>query len=144
MRNDNYYLDYVGYHKALCDKQQQAFQNQDVLLLIDYTQKKAENLETYMNRASSNLNRSDYEKIEQIIKNDQRMLKYLQCEKILEWQDARFEQHRATYQTCLKHFENIKRDIEQIKNPFSQHSVSQNIYEPEYKTKPKNDLDFNF
>jgi len=144
LRNDNYYLDYVGYHKALCDKQQQAFQNQDVLLLIDYTQKKAENLETYMNRASSNLNRSDYEKIEQIIKNDQRMLKYLQCEKILEWQDARFEQHRATYQTCLKHFENIKRDIEQIKNPFSQHSVSQNIYEPEYKTKPKNDLDFNF
>lgn len=141
LRNDNYYLDYVGYHKALCDKQQQAFNNQDTLLLIDYTQKKAENLETYMSRASSNLNGLDYEKIEQIIKNDQRMLKYLQCEKILERQDTRFEQHRATYQTCLKHFENIKRDIEQIKNPSSQHNVS---HEPEYKAKPKNDLDFNF
>jgi len=144
LRNDNYYPDYVASHKELCDKQQQAFQNQDALLLIDYTQQKAENLETYMSRASSNLNGSDYDKIEQIIKNDQRMLKYLQCEKVLKRQDACFEQHRATYQTCLMHFENIKRDIEQIKNPSSQHNVSQNTYEPEYKTKPKNDLDFNF
>ena len=144
LRSDNYYPDYVGYHKELCDKQQQAYNSKDVLLLIDYTQKKSENLETYMSRASANLNRSDYEQIEQIIKNDQRMLKYLQCEKVLERQDACFEQHRATYQTCLMHFENIKRDIEQIKNPSSQHNVSQNTYEPEYKTKPKNDLDFNF
>lgn len=144
LRNDNYYPDYVSYHKELCDKQQQAFKNQDVLLLIDYTQQKADNLETYMNRASSNLNRSNYEKIEQIIKNDQRMLKYLQCEKILERQDTHFEQHRAAYQTCLMHFENIKRDIEQIKKPSSQDNVSQNTYEPEYKAKPKNGLDFNF
>ena len=144
LRNDNYYPDYVLYHKELCDEQQQAFNNQDTLLLIDYTQKKAENLETYMSRASSNLNGLDYEKIEQIIKNDQRMLKYLQCEKILERQDTRFEQHRAAYQSCLKRFENIKLDIEQIKNSSSQHNVSQNTYEPEYKTKPKNDLDFNF
>ena len=144
LRNDNYYPDYVLYHKELCDEQQQAFNNQDTLLLIDYTQKKAENLETYMSRASRNLNKSDYEKIEQIIKNDQRMLKYLQCEKILERQDTRFEQHRAAYQSCLKRFENIKLDIEQIKNSSSQHNVSQNTYEPEYKTKPKNDLDFNF
>lgn len=144
LRNDNYYPDYVAYHNVLCDKQQQAFNNQDRLLLIDYTQKKAENLETYLSRASSNLNKSDYKKIEQIIKNDQRMLKYLQCEKILERQDTRFEQHRAPYQTCLMHFENIKRDIEQIKNPSSQHNVSQNTYEPEYKAKPQNDLDFNF
>lgn len=144
LRNDNYYPDYVLYHKELCDEQQQAFNNQDTLLLIDYTKKKAENLETYMSRASRNLNKSDYEKIEQIIKNDQRMLKYLQCEKILERQDTRFEQHRAAYQSCLKRFENIKLDIEQIKNSSSQHNVSQNTYEPEYKTKPKNDLDFNF
>ena len=143
LRNDNYYPDYIAYHKDLCDKQQQAFQNQNVLLLIDYTQQKADNLETYMNRASSNLNRLDYEKIEQIIKNDQRMLKYLQCEKILERKDARFEQHRATYQTCLKHFENIKSDIEQIKNLSLQHNVTQSD-ELEYKTKPQNDLDFNF
>ena len=144
LRNDNYYPDYVVYHKMLCDKQQQAFKNNDVLLLIDYTQQKADNLEIYMSRASSNLNGLDYEKIEQIIKNDQRMLKYLQCEKILERQDTRFEQHRAAYQSCLKRFENIKLDIEQIKNSSSQHNVSQNTYEPEYKTKPKNDLDFNF
>jgi len=144
LRNDNYYPDYVVYHKELCDKQQQAYDNKKLSLLIDYTKKKAENLETYMSRASRNLNKSDYEKIEQIIKNDQRMLKYLQCEKILERQDTRFEQHRAAYQSCLKRFENIKLDIEQIKNSSSQHNVSQNTYEPEYKTKPKNDLDFNF
>lgn len=143
LRNDNYYPDYVLYHKELCEKQQQAFNNQDRLLLIDYTQKKAENLETYMSRASSNLNGLDYEKIEQIIKNDQRMLKYLQCEKILERQDAHFEQHRAAYQTCLKRFENIKSDIYQIKNSSPQHNVSQSD-EHEYKAKPKNDLDFNF
>lgn len=143
LRNDNYYPDYVVYHKMLCDKQQQAFKNNDVLLLIDYTQQKADNLEIYMSRASSNLNGLDYEKIEQIIKNDQRMLKYLQCEKILERQDAHFEQHRAAYQTCLKRFENIKSDIYQIKNSSPQHNVSQSD-EHEYKTKPKNDLDFNF
>ena len=144
LRNDNYYPDYVVYHKELCDKQQQAYDSKKLSLLIDYTKKKAENLETYMSRASRNLNKSDYEKIEQIIKNDQRMLKYLQCEKILERQDTRFEQHRAAYQSCLKRFENIKLDIEQIKNSSSQHNVSQNTYEPEYKSKPKNDLDFNF
>lgn len=144
LRNDNYYPDYVVYHKELCDKQQQAYDSKKLSLLIDYTKKKAENLETYMSRASRNLNKSDYDKIEQIIKNDQRMLKYLQCEKILERQDTRFEQHRAAYQSCLKRFENIKLDIEQIKNSSSQHNVSQNTYEPEYKSKPKNDLDFNF
>ena len=143
LRNDNYYPDYVVYHKELCDKQQQAYDNKKLSLLIDYTKKKAENLETYMSRASRNLNKSDYEKIEQIIKNDQRMLKYLQCEKILERQDSHFEQHRAAYQTCLKRFENIKSDIYQIKNSSPQHNVSQSD-EHEYKTKPKNDLDFNF
>lgn len=144
LRNDNYYPDYVVYHKELCDKQQQAYDSKKLSLLIDYTKKKAENLETYMSRASRNLNKSDYDKIEQIIQNDQRMLKYRQCEKILEPQNSHFEQHRAAYQTCLKRFENIKSDIEQIKNSSSQHNVSQNTYEPEYKPKPKNDLDFNF
>lgn len=144
LRNDNYYHDYVLYHKELCDKQQQAYDSKKLSLLIDYTKKKAENLETYMSRASRKLNKSDYNKIEQIIQNDQRMLKYRQCEKILEPQNSHFEQQRETYQTCLKHFENIKSDIEQIKNPSSQHNVSQNSYEPEYKAKPQNDLDFNF
>ena len=142
LRNDNYYPDYVLYHKELCDKQQQAYDNKKLSLLIDYTKKKAENLETYMSRASRNLNKSDYNKIEQIIQNDQRMLKYLQCEKILEPQNTSFEQQRDTYQTCLKRFENIKRDIEQMKKTFPHHNVQSN--EPEYKSKPKNDLDFNF
>ncbi|MFX5550320.1 mobilization protein [Acinetobacter baumannii] len=143
LRNDNYYPDYVVYHKELCDKQQQAYDNKKLSLLIDYTKKKAENLETYMSRASRNLNKFDYDKIEQIIQNDQRMLKYRQCEKILEPQNSHFEQHRAAYKTCLKRFENIKSDIYQIKNSSPQHNVSQSD-EHEYKTKPKNDLDFNF
>ncbi len=142
LRSDNLYQDCVRNHNKQCEKQQQAFKNNDVLLLIKYTHEKAESLRNYMHRASRYLDRSDYNKIEQIIKNDQRMLKYLQCEKILEPQNAHHEQQRENYQTCLKHFEYIKRNIEQMKKPFPQHNVQS--YEPEYKPKPKNDLDFNF
>lgn len=144
LRNDNYYPDYVAYHEQLCDKQQQAFDKQNHLRLIDYTQQKAENLETYMSRASSNLNRSNYDKIEQIIRNDQRMLKYLQCEKILESHNARFEQHRATYQTCLKYFESISTRIHEIKNPASQSEVAQSNETPTNKSELKSELGFDY
>ena len=144
MRNDNYYPDYVAYHTQLCNKQQQAFDKQDHLRLIDYTQQKAENLETYMTRASNNIYPSDYEKFEKIIKNDQRMLKHLQCEKILESHNARFEQHRATYQTCLKYFESISTRIHEIKNPASQSEVAQSNETPTNKSELKSELGFDY
>ena len=54
LRSDGYYPDYVGYHKELCDKQQEAYNNKNPLQLIDYIQKKSKNLETYISRARSN------------------------------------------------------------------------------------------
>ena len=141
LRSDGYYPDYVGYHKKLCDKQQEAYNNKKPLQLIDYIQEKSKNIETYIGRASANLNKWDYEKFEEIIKNDQRMLKYLQCEKILEPQNDHLKQQRESYQACLKSFEAIKSDIHEIKNPSSKRNFSQQTYEPEIKPNPKSDFD---
>ena len=94
-----------------------------------------------MSRASKNLSQWDYEKFEKIIKNDQRILKYFQCEKILEPQNDHLKQQRESYQSCLKSFETIKSDIYEIKNPSPRQNTSQLTYEPEYKPKPKNDFE---
>jgi hypothetical protein len=44
LRSDNLYQDCVRNHNKQCEKQQQAFKNNDVLLLIKYTHEKAESL----------------------------------------------------------------------------------------------------
>lgn len=144
LRSDGYYPDYVGYHKKLCDKQQEAYNNKKPLQLIDYIQEKSKNIETYIGRASANLNKWDYEKFEEIIKNDQRMLKYLQCEKILEPQNDHLKQQRESYQACLKSFESINSHIHEIKNPSPKRNISQQIYEQDHKPQPNNDLDLDF
>ena len=141
LRSDGYYPDYVAYHKEICEKQQQAYNSKNPIQLIDYIQKKSKNIETYMSRASTNLSQWDYEKFEKIIKNDQRMLKYFQCEKILEPQNDHLKQQRESYQSCLKSFETIKSDIYEIKNPSPRQNTSQQTYQPEYKPKPKNDFE---
>lgn len=141
LRNDGYYPDYVAYHKEICEKQQQAYNSKNPLQLIDYINKKSKNIEKYMSRASTNLTQWDYEKFEKIIKNDQRMLRYFQCEKILEPQNDHLKQQRESYQSCLKSFETIKSDIYDIKNPSPRQNTSQQTYEPEYKPKPKNDFE---
>jgi len=141
LRSDGYYPDYVAYHKEICEKQQQAYNSKNPIQLIDYIQKKSKNIEAYMSRASTNLSQWDYEKFEKIIKNDQRMLKYFQYEKILEPQNDHLKQQRESYQSCLKSFETIKSDIYEIKNPSPRQNTSQQTYEPEYKPKPKNDFD---
>lgn len=142
LRNDAYYPDYVIHHKNLSDKQQEAFASKKPLQLIDYIKEKSENLQNYLNRASKNLSNSDYQKIGEIIKNDEKMLKYLKCEMILEPQNDHLEKQRDTYQTCLKNFDTIKLNIKEITNPTRQKHVSQQTYEPEYKPKPSNDNDF--
>ena len=141
LRSDGYYPDYVAYHKEICEKQQQAYNSKNPIQLINYIQKKSKNIEAYMSRASTNLSQWDYEKFEKIIKNDQRMLKYFQYEKILEPQNDHLKQQRELYQSCLKSFETIKSDIYEIKNPSPRQNTSQQTYEPEYKPKPKNDFD---
>ena len=144
LRSDGYYPDYVGYHKELCDKQQEAYNNKKPLQLIDYIQKKSKNLETYISRARSNIHEWEYDKFEKIIKNDNQMLKYLQCEKILEPQNDHLKQQRESYQACLKSFESINSHIHEIKNPSPKRNISQQIYEQDHKPQPQpnNDLDF--
>lgn len=141
LRSDGYYPDYVGYHKELCNKQQEAYNNKKPLQLIDYIQKKSKNLETYISRARSNIHEWEYDKFEKIIRNDNQMLKYLQCEKILEPQNDHLKQQRESYQACLKSFEAIKSDIHEIKNPSPKRNFSQQTYEPEIKPNPKSDFD---
>ena len=142
LRSDGYYRSYVASHEELSEKQQKAYNNKNLIQLISYIQKKSENLEEYMRRASNYISKRDYEKFEEIIKNDQRMLKYLQCEKILEPQNDHLKQHRELYQSCLETFENIKSNIYEIKNPSPKSNVSHPTYEPEMK--PSLDQDYNF
>lgn len=141
LRSDGYYPDYVGYHKELCNKQQEAYNNKKPLQLIDYIQKKSKNLETYISRARSNIHEWEYDKFEKIIRNDNQMLKYLQCEKILEPQNDHLKQQRESYQACLKSFEAIKSDIHEIKNPSPKRNFAQQTYESEIKPNPKSDFD---
>ncbi|MDH0480884.1 mobilization protein, partial [Acinetobacter ursingii] len=144
LRTDAYYPDYVGQHKKLSDKQQEAFDSNKPLQLIDYIKEKSENLQNYLNRASKNLSNSDYQKIGEIIKNDEKMLKYLKCEMILEPQNDHLEKQRDTYQTCLENFDTIKLNIKEITSPTQQKHVAQQSYEPEYKPKPKPKHDNDF
>ena len=144
LRSDGYYPDYVGYHKELCNKQQEAYNNKKPLQLIDYIQKKSKNLETYISRARSNIHEWEYDKFEKMIKNDNQMLKYLQCEKILEPQNDHLKQQRESYQACLKSFESINSHIHEIKNPSPKPNISQQIYEQDHKPQPNNDLDLDF
>ena len=142
LRSDGYYPDYVGYHKELCNKQQEAYNNKKPLQLIDYIQKKSKNLETYISRARSNIHEWEYDKFEKIIKNDNQMLKYLQCEKILEPQNDHLKQQRESYQACLKSFESINSHNHEIKNPSPKRNISQQVYEQDHQPQPNNDLDF--
>ena len=144
LRSDGYYPDYVGYHKELCNKQQEAYNNKKPLQLIDYIQKKSKNLETYISRARSNIHEWEYDKFEKMIKNDNQMLKYLQCEKILEPQNDHLKHQRESYQACLKSFESINSHIHEIKNPSPKRNISQQVYEQDHQPQPNNDLDLNF
>jgi hypothetical protein len=97
--------------------------------IIDCIAEKADNLKQYTSRASNSLSSYDYEKIEKIIKNDEIMLKYLNCEIILEPQNDRFKSQRQAYQNCLDSFEGIKLNCRKkplsLKNIF--HSQAQNL-----------------
>ena len=144
LRIDAYYPGYVADHKQLSAQQQQAYNDNNLLQLIGCVQKKAQNLEKYISQASRMINTWDYDKIEEIIKNDQRMLNYLKCEIILEPQNDHLKHQRASYQSCLESFENIKSHIHEVKkpNPTPQSDVLEQTYEPEKQPNRDYDLDF--
>lgn len=63
------------------------------------------------------LYRSDYELIEKIIKNDERMLKYLECRCGFRVSKCAFKNpKRSDYRASLDTFEEIKTTIEAVKS----------------------------
>ena len=94
-----------------------------------------------MLRASSNIRTSDYEQIEKIIKNDDRMLNFLKCEMILKPQNEHFKSQREAYKNCLETFEDIKNLITEIKSAGPEKYISQPTPEPENKPKQSNDFE---
>ncbi len=144
LRIDAYYPGYVADHKQLSVQQQQAYNDNNLLQLIDCVQKKAQNLEKYISQAGRMINSWDYDKIEEIIKNDQCMLHYLKCEIILEPQNDHLKHQRASYQSCLESFDNIKSHIHEVKKPkvTPQSDFLEQTYEPEKQPNRDYDLDF--
>ena len=70
------------------------------------------------------------------------MLKYLECEVILEPQNDRFKSQRQAYQNCLDRFEGIKNLIAERKAPAPEKAFSQPSPEPENKPQQSRDFDF--
>ncbi len=143
LRNDGYYPDYVARHKQLTKQQDAAFKGENHIQLIECIAEKAYNLHTYMSRASNMLTEKDYELIKSISKNDERMLKYLKCEIILEPQNAHLRDQRDIYEKCLSTFDSIKNQIRAIEDHKSEKRPVQLNFEQE-KPKPKNDFDLDF
>ena len=141
LRYDGYYPGYIDSHKILTKKQDQAYQSKNHLQLIEFISEKTDNLKKYMLRASSNIRTSDYEQIEKIIKNDDRMLKFLKCEMILKPQNEHFKSQREAYKNCLETFEDIKNLITEIKSAGPEKYISQPTPEPENKLKQSNDFE---
>ncbi|NAR84244.1 mobilization protein, partial [Acinetobacter haemolyticus] len=144
LRYDGYYPDYNIRHERLSKKQDELYRSKSQLGVIDCIAEKADNLKQYTSRASNSLSSYDYEKIEKIIKNDEIMLKYLNCEIILELQNDRFKTQRKAYQNCLDSFESIKSLITDKKAPIAEKHFSQPSLEPENKPKQSRDFDFDF
>ena len=144
LRYDGYYRGYVYLHKNLTKKQDQAYRSKKTLQLIECVAEKYENLERYMSTASNYINRSAYEHIEKMIKNDEIMLKYLRCESILTPRNDHLESQRQLYKKCLVTFEDIKNIIANQNTPSPQKYFSGHHYEPENQPKPNSDFDVKF
>ena len=142
LRYDGYYPDYNICHERLSKKQDELYRSKSQLGVIDCIAEKADNLKQYTSRASNSLSSYDYEKIEKIIKNDETMLKYLNCEIILEPQNDRFKSQRQLYQNCLDGFEGIKNLIAERKAPIPAKHYSEPSPEPENKPQQSRDFDF--
>ena len=144
LRYDGYYPDYNIRHERLSKKQDELYRSKSQLDVIDCIAEKTDNLKQYTFRASKGLDSYDYEKIEKIIKNDEIMLKYLNCEIILEPQNDRFKSQRQAYQNCLDSFEGIKNLIAERKAPTPEKAFSQPSPEPEKKQEQSRDFDCGF
>ena len=152
LRFDGYYPGYVRAYQELSAQQQQAYEDNKALWLIEITEQKTEKLLAYMTEARRNIDSSDYARIGEIIKNDERMLKYLKCELILSHKYDHLEDERALYLSCFQNFDEIKERIKAVTSSTYQSSddvqsrVVHHSYKLEYKPKQENDsnADFDF
>lgn len=150
LRFDGYYPGYVRSHQELSAQQQQAYQDNKAVWLIEITEQKTENLLAYMTEARRNIDSSDYARIEEIIKNDERMLNYLKCDSILSHKNNHLEDQRASYLSCLKNVDEIKEGIKAVISSTHQSSddapssVTQHSFKLELKPKQENDSNADF
>ena len=99
-----------------------------------------------MSRARKMLHTSDYQQIKEIIQNDERMLRYLKCNELLEPQNSRFMEQKARYLSCLDNFKEIKSIIHAVTSPQPeslQSEVVERSNEPELKLTLEQENDFN-
>ena len=152
LRLDGYYPDYTLAHREFSAQQDYAYQHSRKFDVIHIIKRKSEKLKDYMSQARNILYQNDYELIEKIIKNDERMLKYLKCDVVLEPQNSRFKDEISAYKVSLDNFEDIKLTIEAVKSskpkvtPQSNELVSDQSLDLDLKPKsnPKQDFDLNF
>ncbi|MFS1587530.1 mobilization protein, partial [Acinetobacter radioresistens] len=152
LRFDGYYPGYIRAYQELSAQQQQAYEDKKALWLIEITEQKTEKLLAYMTEARRHINSHDYERIAEIIKNDERMLNYLKCDSILSHKNNHLEGQRVSYLSCLKNFGEIKERIKTFTFTIYQSSNEAQLKitdiqpQPELKTKQENDsnADFDF
>lgn len=150
LRFDGYYPGYVRAYQELSAQQQQAYEDKKALWLIEITEQKTEKLLAYMTEARRNIDSSDYARIGEIIKNDERMLNYLKCELVLSRKSNHLEDERDSYLSCLKNFDEIKERIKVVTSSTNQDfddaasRVAHHRNEHELKPKQENDLNADF
>lgn len=144
LRYDSYYPDYNLRHKRLSEQQDELCKRKNILGMIKCMSQKADNLKEYTTRGWRDLHGFDYQRIQNIIKNDQITLHYLHCEAILEPQNDRFKADRQTYLNCLDTFEDIKTLIAERLAPTPVQPTKKPEPELDNQPKPSRDFDFDF
>lgn len=144
LRYDSYYPDYNWRHKRLSEQQDELCKRKNILGMIKCMSQKADNLKEYTTRGWRDLHSFDYQRIQNIIKNDQITLHYLHCEAILEPQNDRFKADRQTYLNCLDTFEDIKTLIAERLAPTPVQPTKKPEPELDNQPKPSRDFDFDF
>ena len=150
LRYDIYYRQYTSSHREFSAQQDYAYQNGRKFDVIHIIKQKSEKLKDYINQARNMLKRSDYELIEKIIKNDERMLKYLKCDAVLEPQNLHFKDEISSYRACLENFESIQSTLHAVRTPKPVSSTQQSqlvadlSLDLDLKPKPPQDFDFDF
>ncbi len=148
LRYDIYYRQYTSSHREFSAQQDYAYQNGRKFDVIHIIKQKSEKLKDYINQARNMLKRSDYELIEKIIKNDERMLKYLKCDAVLESQNSHFKDEISSYRACLENFESIQSTLHAVRTPKPVSSTQQSqlvadlSLDLDLKPKPPQDFDF--